>query len=109
MPEDNTTEESTNQPERENRVKLIRMSARLMVDIFNWHRNPPTHFLSLPESDEIPAGAEVMSVHTNWDRRCIEALVYHPSFGVAPDGDMPPLANGFVRELTLVPFPLAVE
>jgi hypothetical protein len=77
---------------KERRVKIIQLDENMLVDIFNWHRDPPD-FLALPITDELPADCEVLRVWINHSARCLEAIVASEEFGEVADGCIPPIVN----------------
>ena len=92
-----------NKPKRPNRVKIVGIDEHLLIDVFNWWRNPPG-WLRLPVTDELPGDCEVLRVWTNYERRCIDLLIYSESFPVCPDMDIPERVSDDVAEVRAVPF-----
>lgn len=88
---------------KERRYKLISIDAQLIVKILNWWREPPS-FLRLPVTDEIPEGAVVVTVNTNWLCRTIEAIVEHESFDPVPGYCEPPRVPGLITAFETVEF-----
>lgn len=62
------------QAHKENRVKRIQLDEHFLIDVFNWHRNPP-YFVCLPVSEQLPADCEIVRVYYNHSARCLEAIV----------------------------------
>jgi len=72
-------------PLKERRFKIISLDRQFMIDVMNWWRDPPD-WLRLPICDELPADCFVVTVNTNWERCCIEAIVCSASFGPTMEG-----------------------
>lgn len=70
-------------------VKQIRIDQRLVVDLFNGMAN--RQYFYLPKVEGLPEGTVVLSVKNCWERRCLLALVEHPSFPDVPYGMSPPI------------------
>jgi hypothetical protein len=85
------------------RVKIVGMDERLLIDIFNWHRNPP-HFLALPVTSEIPADAKVLRVYTNHERRTIDAVIHSESFPRLAIGSQVPRIEDCITEFRTIGF-----
>ena len=85
------------------RVKIVRLDANLIVDVLNWWRNPPD-FLALPVCEELPSDIEVLAVNANWAARAIEVIVSHPTFPVVESHVIPPVVPGIVTEFRHVSF-----
>ena len=92
----------------ENRVKILRVDAKLIVDILNWWRNPPG-FLTLPLMESIPEDSVVVSVHADWSRGTIEVLIQHHSFDIVPRGEMPPIVPDHATEFRIISFNELIE
>ena len=90
-------------PFRQHRIKILMVPQRLIIDIFNWWRNP-THCLALPIVDKLPADTVVVSVHENWQRRCFEVVVCSAQFSVCPEGCVPEIIPDVVTEFRHVSF-----
>lgn len=76
--------------EREGRFKVIQLPQQLMLDVFNWWRDP-IQWLAVPELPGVPEDVEVTAVHLNHQMRAFELLIWHPSFDVVPFGRQPPV------------------
>jgi hypothetical protein len=85
----------------ERRFKIVSIDQQMMLDVFNWWRKPP-HWLALPVTDELPEDCYVVSVHTCWDRRTLEALVCSEQFEPVPECAVPPRIPGMVTEFRQV-------
>jgi hypothetical protein len=90
-------------PIKEGRLKILGISKRLLIDIFNWWRDPP-NWLALPITDELPADCVVVSVSVSWERQCIEAVVASREFPPCEDGAMMPRVPELLTEFRIVPF-----
>jgi hypothetical protein len=86
-----------------NRVKIISIDERFLIDVLNWWRNPP-HYLALPITEEMPEDCEVLRVWVNHERRCIEALIYSRSFPECGVEMIPQRIPGTLTEMRRVPF-----
>jgi hypothetical protein len=105
-----STEQAESQPKaqpsnpfKEHRIKILLVSQNLLVDIFNWWRNP-THCLALPMVDKLPDDTFVVAVHTNFSRRCLEVVVCSAQFPVCPIECLPEVIPGAVTEFRKVSF-----
>lgn len=77
--------------------RILMEDALLML---NWHRYAPD-FISVPEFPEcVPAGAEVLSVHSTYNPMGFAVLVYHSSFDEIPAGEVTPCYPGGPIRLT---------
>ena len=85
------------------RVKIVGIDERLLIGIFNWHRNPP-HYLALPVTSEIPADAEVLRVYTNYERRTIDAVIHSESFPRLATGSQIPRIEDCITEFRTIEF-----
>jgi hypothetical protein len=90
-------------PLREQRIKIVLLSQNLLVDIFNWWRNP-TQCLALPIVDKLPDDTFVVAVHTNWQRRCLEVVVCSAQFPVCPIECLPEVIPDVFTEFRHVSF-----
>jgi len=97
-----------NKPKRPNRVKIVGIDEQLLIDVFNWWRNPPS-WLGLPITDELPENCEVLRVYVNYEMRCIDLLVYHPSFPACEPGNIPERVPDCLRQMRSVPFGAVAE
>lgn len=88
-------------PREERRMKIVSIDARFVVDLLNWWREPP-YWLALPITDELPEDCEVVSVATNWERNCIEAIVASASFPPSVQGAMLDRIPGLFTEMRRV-------
>ena len=85
------------------RVKIVGIDERLLIGIFNWHRNPPL-YLALPVTSEIPADAEVLRVYANHERRTIDAVIYSESFPRLATGAQIPRIEDCITEFRTIEF-----
>ena len=85
--------------ERRKRVKVVQLDEQLIVDIVNWCNRPEGCSLSLPITDELPKGTEILRVTPNFMMRSIDAIVYHPSFPVCPEGALPEMVGDLQYKL----------
>ena len=90
-------------PFRQHRIKILRMPQRLLVDIFNWWRNP-TCMLAIPMADKLPDDCFVVGVETNWQRRCLEVVVCSAQFPVCEQGMVPEVIPDLMTEFRHVSF-----
>ena len=74
---------------KERRSKLFYIDPQFVVWMLNGFQKHGT-FMHLRACEEIPDGAQVVSLNANWERRCLVAEIEHPSFDVVPDGMYPP-------------------
>lgn len=87
----------------ENRVKILSVDPRLLIDLFNWQRNPTSRFtVRAPIVEPIPKDVEILSVNANWNVRRIDLLICHSSFEQIPLGQEPPLVVDFQNECRIV-------
>lgn len=91
-----------------NKIKVVSIDAKMMAEVFNWWLNPPT-FICLPVTEELPEGTIVVSVHTDWSRRTLDAIVFHPTFDEVPVGVQPPMVASLVTEFRTFRFPADPE
>lgn len=83
------------------RIKIITFSSQLLVDILNWSRNPQ-QVLALPITDEIPQDTDVVTVHPSWETNTIDAVIFHSSFPLVRNADLPPRVPGVIEKLRVV-------
>lgn len=86
---------------RQQRLKIIRMPQPLLLNVFNWWRNPPG-YITIPVADELPEDAEVISVHENYAARAIDIIVRSDEFEVSAECALIPHVN--LSELQVIPF-----
>jgi hypothetical protein len=80
------------------RVKIISIDENLFVDVLNWcAESERGKFLCIPTCEAIPEGTEVVSVSANWSRRCLEAMITHPTFDEVPVGECPPVIPDLLK------------
>lgn len=77
----------------ERRFKILLLRTQLLVDFFNWWRDPP-QWMALPVRDELPEDCTVVAVNYSLHRNCLEAIVQSESFPPVPDGEMIPVIEG---------------
>lgn len=79
-------------PNKQNRVKVLSVDPRILIDLVEWQRNPdgPFHIV-MPKGTPIPDDVEVLAVNSDWAKRRIELLLCHPSFDEVPVGCRPPM------------------
>ncbi len=87
---------------KQNRVKRIQLDEHLLIDIFNWHRDP-CHFVALPVSKQLPSDCEIVRVYHNYADRCFEAIVASREFEPVEPYTVPPMVDPpFIEWKTLV-------
>lgn len=75
---------------RENRVRILKLSPEMLVDIWN-SLSPAGHmFLQLPVTEQLPEGTKVLCVNGNFETQTIDVIVTHESFSPVPFGERPP-------------------
>ena len=75
----------------ERREKVVFLNESLLIDVLNWCNAPAGTQLFLPTNCDFPEGTRVERVWSEYSRRCVAALVSHPSFDCVPDGCDAPL------------------
>ena len=80
-------------PNNYRHLKIVSIDPDLILTILNTGNNPH-EFVALPICPEIPEGTHVVAVKANWERRCIDAVIEHPSFPIPSPGETIPRLHG---------------
>lgn len=73
----------------ENRIRIVALPERLLLDVFNWWCEPLTVMLKI-EHEQLPDGCRVISVHPNYATRSIDVVVSHETFDPVNAGERIP-------------------
>lgn len=85
------------------RLKIIRASPMLIIDVLRWCNNPDTYAtVGLPVTTSLPADCEIVSVFCDWRDRSLEIMVYHELFDVVPDGQRVPILGDYLSRERLL-------
>lgn len=90
-------------PFRENRFKIVSLQKHLIIDMLNWHKNPPG-WLALTMIPELPTDCKVVSVNANWDRQCIDAILCSAEFDSVPEGYVIPRYDSTMSQFRVISF-----
>lgn len=88
---------------RERRVKLVLMPERLLVEIFNWWRDP-AEWLALPTTPDIPEDAFVERVWYSAECQSFKVEISSKEFDPVPDGAAPEVINNPMLTICRTPF-----
>lgn len=73
------------------RTKVFKVEPSFLIYALNGFREGKA--LLLPIDEQIPEGAEVVHLWSDWDRRCLMMEVEHESYEIVPDGECPPYSD----------------
>lgn len=78
----------------ENRTKIVRVAPEAIIELVNWRLDLPD-YIALPKHERIPDDVRVIGVRFDWPTQFFEFRIWHESFEIVPEGDIPPLIPDF--------------
>lgn len=99
---------------REPRYKIARLPYRDAIELFNRRIGQPFSCRIVCDVDPIPEDAEVVDIHTAYETRSLDIVLWHPSFDLVTCGAETPRVGGQCR-LTVycvsdwTPYPLELS
>lgn len=86
------------------RFRILRLSPRDVLRLL--YGSKRGDYLELYTLAGLPDDVEIISVTTEWEPICFALMVYHPSFELVRDGEIPPImAPGYVEMVRLKRLP----
>ncbi len=95
--------DSDRTPEDERRFKILELDNQVVIDLFNWMKDPSS-LIALPELSSLPEDCEVVKLHLDFDSKNVLLLLASKEFQPVRLGDMIEKIPGRITKLKLVDF-----
>lgn len=89
-------------PAQEGRCKILRIDEQLLLQVFEFWRNPFDFFLRIPNAQKLPNDAHVISCHHNYTTRSLDVVVASKEFDATPWGCQLEVIGDYVHRLETV-------
>jgi hypothetical protein len=76
------------------RLKLLRVDPLCVIHVMKPPKSDVIQYLKLP----IPDDCKLIGVNANWAISMFEIMLYHSSFDIVPEGEIPPYVQTYPIE-----------
>lgn len=89
-------------PAQEGRLKILRLDEQLLLQVFEFWRNPFDFFLRIPDAQKLPNDAHVITCHHNYSTRSLDVVIASKEFDTTPWACQLEVIGNYVQRLETV-------